>query len=154
MEHDSIQLIMGNNNDADFVTLDGAKDKFMHEAFDGAECPCCGKYEKLEKYVLSIELIRTLLWLVDEYERTHKWVANDVDIYLPQLSYWHLIKRKYKFGEPVFMPSDDGIGFSKGYFDLPKWVYLMNDKPVMFSEEVTNLHLLQEQSPALQRMTP
>jgi len=113
---------------------------------DGARCPCCQQYAKVYRRSLNSGMAASLIWLCREFMFGQVQVAGAyVDIgkapaYVlrsrewGKLAHWKLAETKPNTSG-MWRPTKEGGMFVRGTLEVPKHVYLYDNKVLGFSQD-------------------
>jgi len=109
----------------DKMTLIDAQKKFIAGIRDGVKCPCCGRYAKVNKILITKTMVLALKWINEEGEKVGwvhvqetgpDWIKRSNSH--AKLIHWGLLERK---------ESDDGKKHSGIYRATLKGKDFLND---------------------------
>lgn len=134
------------------VTLRQAKATLVSNLEDGTTCPCCGQYAKLYVRQLNSGMAATLVWLVNQYLKTKKWIDIPEDAprfviknrEIGRLKHWGLVVQHANEEEGqktsgIWKPTEKGIQFALMEITVPRSVRLFNNVEKGFSRETTDV---------------
>jgi hypothetical protein len=132
--------------------VDDVRIQFFGTLADGksTDCPVCRRYAKYELRPLNATMARSLIWLVDRFEKNGgQWinVPEEAPSWLIRtnqhttLAKWGLIERKANHEDKTkkhtgyWKPLELGIKFAKGLCAVPYKVCLWDDTKIGETEE-------------------
>lgn len=125
-------------------TLAKAKSEFKEGLQHGIECPCCGRYGKLNKLSITRSMALVLGWMtkvsdpafdgwIKVQDVAPKWILRSNSH--AKLLHWGLIERHEAAPAAnkcsgTYRPTTDGERFIEGLLRVPKYKYIYNDKVI------------------------
>jgi hypothetical protein len=114
------------------------------------DCPCCERPAKIYKRPLNSGMARALIWLLLEWREHMDWINIQEgpawllrSKQLPTLRYWGLVepmpREPFKNSKGMWRPTLDGIAFAQNESCISKYVYVLFDQPVDFSDELVGI---------------
>lgn len=106
------------------------KDQFKQALADNKQvrCPCCMKeYNTLYRRKIYKAMLDALVRLNRGFGGIHHSSVGD----FTKLKHWDLVQ--YNEGWSI---TEKGVRFLAGYISIPKYVYLINNIPVGYSDEL------------------
>lgn len=134
-------------------TLKEARAEFAADLKNGTVCPCCCRYARVNKVVISKAMVMALGWLcrhslpgiedgwVRVQDSAPKWILRSNSH--AKLTHWGLIERKAVpgggKGSGVYRPTRRGRLFIDGHLSVPKAQFVYNDKAIKADESLVDV---------------
>lgn len=118
---------------------------------EGARCPCCRRWGKINGYQVTSTQVRGMIWMVKRFRRSAwvdlskapKWVLRSKS--MATLHHWELLEAKPKGadedkrGSGLWRLTPRGRDFVYGRITLPKHAFVFDNKLIKFSREQVNV---------------
>lgn len=128
-------------------TLVEARRQFKSAIKDkGANCPCCGRWGKINGYQINSTQVRGMIWMLRNFRKNEwvdlskapKWVLRSKS--MATLHHWGLLESKPnedpdKKGSGFWRLTQRGRDFLRRKILLPKYAFVFDNKLVKFSKE-------------------
>lgn len=123
------------------LTIDEAKAHVELYRKDGVTCPVCGRLVKEYHRKLHAEMASFLIGLVRKHKAEGGFIhvrelnpknTRKASTDASYLQHWALV---VKGDAGYYKPTEDGIDFALGLLTMPKYVHLVNNEVVGWSEE-------------------
>jgi hypothetical protein len=112
----------------------------------GANCPCCGRWGKINGYQITSTQVRGMIWMFQNFHENEwvdlgkapKWVLRSKS--MATLHHWGLLETKKNTGKKVrgsglWRLTPLGRDFIHRHITLPKYAFVFNNRLEKYSED-------------------